>query len=124
MASRFSFDRRQKTIDHDGSAASYEDPWTGESTPYNPTPLWVTMQRLRVPKLSSSQDAFRHTFSTLERYIAFFWCVCVFLPPPTPYFRHIHAYTRAHTHGTQRTERNAIISRSSFSRLMRTFDHL
>lgn len=32
------------------------------STPYNSTPLWVTMQRLRVPKLSSSQDAFRHTF--------------------------------------------------------------
>lgn len=84
MASRFSFDRRQKTIDHDGSVASYEDPWTGESTPYNPTPLWVTMQRLRVPKLSSSQDAFRHTFWPPGRYIAFF----VFLSDPlfsTPY---------------------------------------
>ena len=99
MASRFSFDRRQKTIDHDGSAASYEDPWTGESTPYNPTPLWVTMQRLRVPKLSSSQDAFRHTFSTLERYIAFFWCVCVcFFPlPPFIFDTYTHIHARTHT---------------------------
>lgn len=55
----------------DGSVASHEDPSTGEATPYNPTPLWTTMQRLRVPKCRVPEMHFV-IHRTLGRYIVFF----------------------------------------------------
>lgn len=73
------------------------------STPYNSTPLWVTMQRLRVPKLSSSQDAFRHTFHDprpmrrlfcLPFFLSFFLSLSLTLHP------HFRNTTRVHVvHG-------------------------
>lgn len=77
---RIAFDRRQKTIDHDGSVEHVTRIPEREQPPYNSTPLWVTQcnasasLNCRVPKMH-----FVIHFTTLGRCVVFFFFLPFFL---------------------------------------------
>lgn len=80
---RIAFDRRQKTIDHDGSVEHVTRIPEREQPPYNSTPLWVTQcnasasLNCRVPKMH-----FVIHFTTPGRCVVLFFFPPFFLAPP------------------------------------------